>query len=102
MMCCAATGRLCDPNDPSFDDCDRDNGFPGVEFTKTLEYLALCKFERKETDSLGHIKMLWLTVADLVDSDLEDARVDAALAAWEAESARLRAEAVRAARAERS
>ena len=46
--------------------------------------------------------MLCLTVADLVDSDLDDARVDEALAAWEAESARLRAQAVRAARAERS
>ena len=46
--------------------------------------------------------MLWLTVADLVDSDLEDARVDAALAAWEAESVRLRSEAVRAARGVRS
>ena len=96
------TGRLCDPSDPRFDDSDRDNGFPDVDFAQTLEYLALCKFERKETDSLGRVTMLWLTVADLVDSDLEDARVDAALAAWEAESARLRSEAVRAARAERS
>ena len=62
----------------------------------------LCKFERKETDSIGRITMLWLTVADMVDSDLDDAAVDEALAAWETESARLRTEAVRAARAERS
>ena len=97
-----AAGRLCDPSDPRFDDSDRDNGFPGVDFAQTLEYLTLCKFERKETDSLGRVSMLWLTVADMVDSDLDDAAVDAALAAWEAESARLRTEAVRAARAERS
>ena len=78
-------------------------GAPGVDFAQTLEYLALCKFERKETDSIaGRITMLWLTVADMVDSDLDDATVDEALAAWETESARLRAEAVRAARAERS
>jgi len=94
--------RLCDPTDPRFDDSDRDNGFPGVDFAQTLEYLALCKFERKESDSIGRITLLWLTVADMVESDLEDAAVDATLAAWETESARLRAEAVRAARAERS
>ena len=70
-------GRLCDPSDPRFDDSDRDNGFPGVDFAQTLEYLALCKFERKETDSIGRIALLWLTVADMVDSDLEDAAVDA-------------------------
>ena len=98
----ARSGRLCDPTDPRFDDSDRDNGFPGVDFAQTLEYLALCKFERKESDSIGRVTLLWLTVADMVESDLEDAAVDATLAAWETESARLRAEAVRAARAERS
>ena len=98
---CAETGRLCDPSDPRFDDSDRDNGFPDADFSQTLEYLTLCKFERKETDSIGRVSLLWLTTADLVDSDLEDAAVDATLAAWEAESARLCAEAVRAARAER-
>ena len=45
--------------------------------------------------------MLWLSVADLADSGLDDAAVDAALVAWETESARLRVEAMRAARAER-
>ena len=61
----------------------------------------LGKFERKETDAIGRVAMLWLSVADLADSGLDDAAVDAALVAWETESARLRVEAMRAARAER-
>ena len=96
-----AGGRLCDPNDPQFDDTDRENGLAGVDFTETFEYLVLGKFERKETDAIGRVAMLWLSVADLADSGLDDAAVDAALVAWETESARLRVEAMRAARAER-
>ena len=96
-----ASGSLCDPNDPQFDDSDRENGFAGVEFADSLEYLVLAKFERKESDALGKVAMVWMTVADLVDSGLEDVKVDAALAEWEAENARLRAEALRAARAAR-
>ena len=61
----------------------------------------LGKFERKESDAIGRIAMLWLSVTDLADSGLEDAAVDAALVAWETESARLRVEAMRAARTER-
>merc|ERR1719183_3098340 len=78
--------RLCDPSDAKFDDTDRENGLPDVDFAETLEYLMLGKFERKENDSIGRVTMLWLSVADLVDSGLEDAAVDEALAAWEAES----------------
>ena len=95
------TDRLCDPSDPRFDDSDRENGCPNVDFEQTLEYLVLCKFERKESDELGRVTMLWLSVTDLAESDLEDAKVDAALDAWEAQNARLRTEAMRAARAER-
>ena len=94
--------RLCDPSDPQFDDTDRENGLTGVDFAETLEYLVLGKFERKESDAIGRIAMLWLSASDLVDSGLADAAVDAALAAWEAEAARLRVEAMRAARAGRS
>ena len=93
--------RLCDPNDPQFDDTDRENGLAGVDFAETLEYLVLGKFERKQSDAIGRITMLWLSTADLAESGLDDDAVDAALAAWEAEAARLRVEAVRAARAER-
>ena len=101
MSCARRLGRLFDPSDPQFDESDRENGLVGVEFAETLEYLILAKFERKETDMIGRVAMLWLTVADLVDAGLEDAKVDAALAKWETENARLRAEAVRAARAAR-
>ena len=48
-----AGGRLCDPNDPQFDDTDRENGLAGVDFTETFEYLVLGKFERKETDAIA-------------------------------------------------
>ena len=89
---------MTDPSDPRFDDSDRENGFPDVDFEQTLEYLALCKFERKESDALGRVTMLWLSVTDLAESDLEDEKVDAALDAWEAENAHLRTEAMRAAR----
>ena len=101
MSCARRRGRLFDPSDPQFDESDRENGLVGVEFAETLEYLILAKFERKETDMIGRVAMLWLTVADLIDAGLEDAKVDAALTKWETENARLRAEAVRAARAAR-
>ena len=94
--------RLCDPSDAKLDDTDQENGLPDVDFAETLEYLVLGKFERKENDSIGRVTMLWLSMADLVDSGLEDAAVDEALAAWEAESARVRTEAMRAAREARS
>ena len=95
-------GRLCDPNDPKFDDTDRENGLAGVDFSETLEFLVLGKFERKQSDAIGRVAMLWLSAADLAESGLDDDAVDAALAAWEAEAARLRVEAMRAARAERA
>ena len=107
-MCCGAPAprdcahRLCDPNDPHFDDTDRENGLAGVNFAETLEYLVLGKFERKESDAIGRVAMLWLSAADLADSGLDDARVDAALVAWEAESTRLRTQAMSDARAARS
>ena len=91
--------RLCGPNDPQFGDTDRENGLEGVDFAETLEYLVLGKFERKETDAIGRVAMLWLSAADLAESGLDDDAVDAA---WEAEAARLRVEAMRAARAERA
>ena len=81
---CGGAVRLCDPNDPQFDETDRENGLAGVDFAETLEYLVL-----------------WLSVTNLADYGLDDAAVDAALDAWEAENARLRTEAMRAARAER-
>ena len=101
VRCAAIARRLCDPSDPQFDDTDRENGLSGVDFAETLEYLVLGKFERKEGDAIGRVAMMWLSVPDLIDSGLDDAALDTALDAWEADNARLRTEAVRAARAER-
>ena len=69
----------------------------------SLEYLVLGRFERKDGDTLGRVAMLWLTTAELIiDSALTEEAADAALVKWEAEEARLRAEAVQRARAARA
>ena len=89
--------RFCDPD--QLGDVQKKNG-PSEDFVlSSLEYLVLGKYERKEGDVLGTVKMLWLTTAELViDSALSEEAADAALVKWEAEEARIRAEAVQRAR----
>ena len=47
------------------EDVQKENG-PSEDFVlSSLEYLVLGKYERKEGDVLGTVKMLWLTTAEL-------------------------------------
>ena len=82
------------------EDVEKENG-PSEDFMiSSMEYLVLGRFERKDGDELGTVKMLWLTTAEFItESALSEEACDAALAKWEAEEARIRAEAVSRARA---
>ena len=62
----------------------------------TDEYCILGHFIRNERDRKGHDTTVWLSLT-LLDEALKDdeARLDAALAAWEQESARRRAQRLR-------
>jgi len=73
------------------DDVDQENGLKEEQMIESLAYLVLGKFERREGDDLGRHAMLWLSLADLDDSALSEAAVDAAITAWETQEARLRA-----------
>ena len=94
-------GRFCDPG--TLEDVEKENG-PSEDFVlSNLEYLVLGRFERKEGDTLGTVKMLWLNTAELIiDSALTEEDADAAQVKWEAEEARIRAEAVQRARTART
>ena len=94
-------GRFCDPD--QLGDVEKENGLREDLMLSSLEYLVLGKFERKDGDALGTVKMLWLTLAELItDSALSEEAADAPISKWEAEEARLRAEAVQRARAART
>ena len=74
-----------------------------VRFVLLESAAGYALFERKEGDTLGRVAMLWLTLGELItDSGLSEEAADAAIDKWEAEEARLRAEAVRRARAARA
>ena len=92
-----AAHRFCDPQ--KLDEVDQENGLTEEEMTSSLEYLIRGKFRRREGDQVGRVAMLWLSIADLDASSLTEEAIDEALEAWEAEEARLRAEAARRARA---
>ena len=82
------------------EDVQKENGPSEDVVLSSLEYLILGKYEREDGDLIGTVKMLWLTTAELInDSALSEEAADAALVKWEAEEARIRAEAVQRARA---
>ena len=85
-----------------FDVVDLENGLiEEDDLVPTLQYLIVGKFERKEGDIVGPVKLLWLSVADLAASSLTDGAVDEHLQQWETALARRRAAAMTSAREER-
>ena len=92
-------GRFCNPDDPELDDVDKECGVDEGRMVSSLEYLITGKFERRQGDTLGVVRMLYLSVEDFQASSLSDEAVDDALAQWEEDEARRRDDAVTSARA---